>query len=133
MPIIKAGCVLLSRDNSRIGLIYRPGRWDYSFPKGHIDEGETLKTCAIRETEVESRIIPEIILIEEIGVIRYDNDYEKDIELHLFLAYENGTSSWNIEDEEIAEFIWVDKNEVYDTLSYSYLRDFWAKIKDRLC
>lgn len=133
MKVIKAGCVLLSYDNERIGLIYRPGRRDYSFPKGHIEEGESLKLCALRETEEETKIVPEIILNEEIGVIRYDNDYEKNIELHLFLAKENGISSWNVEDEEIAEFIWVDKHEVYDMLSYPYLRDFWAKIKDRLC
>ena len=133
MKVIKAGCVLLSYDNERIGLIYRPGRRDYSFPKGHIEEGESLKLCALRETEEETKIVPEIILNEEIGVIRYDNDYEKNIELHLFLAKENGISSWSVEDEEIAEFIWVDKHEVYDMLSYPYLRDFWAKIKDRLC
>lgn len=133
MPVIKAGCVLLSKDTKRIGLIYRPGRRDYSFPKGHIEEGESLRLCALRETEEETKIIPLILLNEELGVVRYDNDFEKDIKLHLYLAQENGTSSWDIEDEEICEFIWVDKYEVEDMLSYEYLRRFWLSIKDRLC
>lgn len=132
MPIEKAGCVLLSKDTKRIGLIYRPGRRDYSFPKGHVEEGESLRLCALRETEEETKIIPEIILNEAMGVIRYDNAYEKNIELHLYLAQENGTSPYDIEDEEKCEFIWVDKHEVEDMLSYEYLRDFWRSIKDRL-
>ena len=61
MPIEKAGCVLLSKDTKRIGLIYRPGRRDYSCPKGHVEEGESLRKCALRETEEETKMIPEII------------------------------------------------------------------------
>ena len=83
-------------------------------------------------TEEETKIIPEIILNEAMGVVRYDNAYEKNIELHLYLAQENGISPYDIEDEEKCEFIWVDKYEVEDMLSYEYLRDFWRSIKDRL-
>lgn len=44
----KAGCILINLDNSKIALVLRDG--DYSFPKGHLENGETIKECAIRET-----------------------------------------------------------------------------------
>ena len=49
----KAGCILINLDNSKIALVLRDG--DYSFPKGHLENGETIKDGLKRE------------LFEEIG------------------------------------------------------------------
>ena len=41
--------------------IYRKKQEDYSFPKGHMEKGETIKETAIRETEEETKRAAEII------------------------------------------------------------------------
>ena len=46
----KAGCILINPNTNQVGLIYRSKHDDYSFPKGHQEEGETVMECAIRET-----------------------------------------------------------------------------------
>jgi 8-oxo-dGTP diphosphatase len=54
MKILKAGCILLDLNNNKVGLVYRRKHNDFSFPKGHLEKGETLEECAIRETEEET-------------------------------------------------------------------------------
>ena len=46
----KAGCFLIKKETKEIALIYRKKQNDYSFPKGHVEKGETLKEAAIWET-----------------------------------------------------------------------------------
>ena len=50
MATKKGGCFLINRETKKVALIYRPRLNDYSFPKGHMEDGETVKDCAIRET-----------------------------------------------------------------------------------
>ena len=69
MEILKAGCFLINIETKEISLIYRKKQNDYSFPKGHVEKGESLKEAAIRETAEETKRIAEII-----------NDYEPYIE-----------------------------------------------------
>ena len=51
----KAGCFLIKKETKEIALIYRKKQEDYSFPKGHVENGESLKDAAIRETAEETR------------------------------------------------------------------------------
>ena len=46
MATEKAGCFLIKKETREIALIYRQKQEDYSFPKGHIEKGETLKETA---------------------------------------------------------------------------------------
>lgn len=50
--IVKAGGGVVFNENKEILLIFRKGKWD--LPKGKLDKGETLESCAIRETEEET-------------------------------------------------------------------------------
>ena len=66
--IIAAGG-LVTNPQGQILWIFRRGFWD--LPKGKLDEGETIQTCAVREVE------------EETGI--------KNIRLHELLKFTNHT------------------------------------------
>ena len=51
----KAGCFLIKKETKEIALIYRKKQEDYSFPKGHVEEGESIKEAAVRETAEETK------------------------------------------------------------------------------
>jgi 8-oxo-dGTP pyrophosphatase MutT (NUDIX family) len=50
--IVKAAGGLVLNDQGNILMMYRRGKWD--LPKGKLDPGETLETCAVREVSEET-------------------------------------------------------------------------------
>jgi hypothetical protein len=54
LPVVVAGGGLVYNDKKQILFIYRNGKWD--LPKGKIEKGEDIKTCAIREVEEETGV-----------------------------------------------------------------------------
>ncbi len=54
LPVIVAGGGLVFNDKKEILFIFRNGKWD--LPKGKIEKGEDIQTCAIREVEEETGV-----------------------------------------------------------------------------
>ena len=52
--IIKAGGGVVKNNNDQILFIYRLKKWD--LPKGKLDKGETIRECAKREVEEETKV-----------------------------------------------------------------------------
>ena len=50
--LVKAAGGLVLNEDGEILFIFRRGKWD--LPKGKLDEGETLETCAVREVQEET-------------------------------------------------------------------------------
>ena len=54
LPVVIAGGGLVYNDKKEILFIYRNKKWD--LPKGKLEKGEDIETCAIREVEEETGI-----------------------------------------------------------------------------
>ena len=130
MPTIKGGCVLISKEDKKVALIYRPRQNDYSFPKGHMEEGEDVKACAIRETIEETAY--DLVLLKEEPIIinKYTTSNGEDVEVYFYLANEQGPYLGKIADEDREICEWVDFDDVSDILTYGDLKEMWDEIKE---
>ena len=126
----KGGGIVLSNDLKRVALVVRNNN-EYSFPKGHLEENETLSECAVRETTEETGRDCKRISDKEIGVIEYTN-YEGQIKTYMFLALDKGKTNKKIAEKDKEELVWVNYNEVESKLSYQNLKDFWNKVKEKV-
>ena len=116
--ILKAGTILVKND--KIALVYRDYYDDYSFPKGHVEKGESFIECAIRETNEETK--REVLLARDSEIyIEYYTDY---------LAKDNGKS--NNTSSEVHDLVWVDFDEVDNYLTYESLKKLWNNIKEKV-
>ena len=128
MITIKAGCILINMETKRIALVCRKG--EFSFPKGHLEEGEKIEECAIRETIEETG--HECHLIKEIAKINYSNPSGEDVENYFFIAMDDGVSKKHINEIDKEETIWKDFSEIENTLSYENLIELWNNIKNEV-
>ena len=128
MKVEKAGCILVNIENNKIGLIYRSKQNDYSFPKGHKENGETLIECAIREIAEETK--RECILYSNNPIAKehYIDSKNDEVDMYYFLAIDNGES--NNCSLDTHELIWTSFEEVEDKLSYDSLKTIWREVED---
>lgn len=132
MSIKKAGTILINLENKKIGLVYRDEQEDYSFPKGHLEEGETLTECAVRETEEETLRKNHLINNKVVAIDRYSSGKEKNVETYYYLAIDDGETSKDIPQKDREELVWKNLEEVSDLLTYNNLKEMWTNIKDKV-
>ena len=130
MKVQKAGCILINTNDKTVALVYREKQKDYSFPKGHLEENETLTECAIRETAEETKRDCELLMQDEIYIETYITPLGEDVELHYYLSKDIGPSDNSSEDTH--ETFWIPFDEVYDKLSYDSLKKVWNEVKDKV-
>ena len=130
MATLKAGTILVNLENKKIGLIYRKDKIGYEFPKGHLEEGETLEECAIRETEEETGRKNHIV--EELETVNYVTSKGEDVELHFYIAIDDGETDKNIVEEDKEENIWVELDEVENKLTFNNLKRVWNNSKEKV-
>ncbi len=127
----KGGCVLINSDCTKVGLVYRKKKDDYSFPKGHIENDESIAECALRETEEETGRSCVLMSNEPLSIMTYTNS-EGNINNYMFLARDLGPSNKIIKEEDKEEFVWVDFDKVEEILTYQNLKDFWNEVKNKV-
>ncbi len=104
------------KSNTRILLVKNNNGRYWSFPKGHIEIGETEQETAIREIKEETSLDVEIK-----DGFREVSDYcpfgkiRKHVVFFLAQAF---TDNVRIQEEEIAEYIWVDLQQARKLCSY---------------
>ncbi|MBQ9313671.1 MAG: NUDIX domain-containing protein [Clostridia bacterium] len=128
MIVQKAGTILLNLETKQIGLVYRQKKDDYSFPKGHLEKGETLQECAVRETEEETLRANHLYSEKEVDTLRYLTPAGEDVESHVYIAIDDGPTNKNIPLKDREELRWVAMAEVENILSYNDLKELWRKV-----
>ena len=126
MATQKAGCYLIDTKLKMVALIFREKQNDFTFPKGHLEQNETLEECAIRETAEETKRVAKIVKNVSPIVETYTTPKGENCECHMFVAIDEGPS--NNSSTDTHSIVWTSIDEVLNKLSYDSLKQSWQKI-----
>lgn len=116
--------------NTELLLIKNQNGGHWSFPKGHVETGETEEETAIREIMEETGI--EVILDTSFRrMITYTPKKETTKDVIYFLARAT-TYDYTPQEEEIAQIKWVEINHAATILSYDNDRQLVAQAKEQI-
>ena len=127
---LKAGCILVNKQTKKIGLIYRTKHNDYEFPKGHLEENETIMECAIRETAEETKRNVKLILDFEPYQITYTTKKGEHCRCYYYLGEDLGNSDNTSTDTH--DLHWLNIENIESTLTYSNTLKVWEYFKPKL-
>ena len=105
-----------------VAVVHRPGREDWSFPKGKLEPDESLEACALREVLEETGLVCR--LGRFIGHTQYrDRKDRPKVVAYWVMEAEGGTFASN---EEVDEIRWLRLDRAADLLSYERDRELLA-------
>jgi len=120
-----AGGMLVRRTRHgllEVVVVHRPGREDWSYPKGKVEPGETFEDCALREVLEETGM--RCRLGRFVGHTEYrDRKDRPKIVAYWLMAPESGFFYPN---DEVDELRWLEVDAARDLLSYERDRDLLA-------
>jgi len=129
MKTQKAGAIILNKNNDSILLLYRGSKFDWSFPKGHIEEGEDDLNAMIRETKEETGL--DVDIIKKLPDLEYKTDKNENVSLKFYLVRSSDDKNLKVEFLEDS-LEWVEIDKVCEKLSYDNLKEYFDKIKNNL-
>lgn len=124
--LIKAGGGLVLNEKKEVLMMFRRGYWD--LPKGKMDDGESIETCAVREVQEETGL-KTLARIKPLTLTYHT--YEQGThhilkESHWFLMEAQSTETIIPQTEEdITEIKWVPQNDLpqYESTAYPSIVD----------
>lgn len=129
----KAGAIILSKENPEcIALLYRSRENDWSFPKGHVEEGESIQETTKREIAEETGLSVRCIG-DELPLMEYHHPNGDHISIHMFLMqsesdltlrteYKNDKIAW-MQYEEVAHMLSYENAQQYYQKNFPYIKD----------
>ncbi len=101
---------------------------NYSFPKGHTEEGESFMQTAERElfeeTGVRCTSIDDRMLSESYRFYKDGKIIEKTV--HYFIGFTD-SKEVRIQEEEITDFCWCSEKDVFEKLQFKEIKDMFQK------
>lgn len=121
----KAGAIIISKDRKSILLLYRGKEKDYTFPKGHVEVGESIEDAMKREVYEETGFsIKEIIC--ELSPLSYVDSSNRTVTAHYWICTVSGQERIEREGDRLE---WVNIDEVESKLSYSNIREYFLSVR----
>lgn len=117
------GCIVIE-DGKVLLIQQRNGHW--GFPKGHIEEDETERNAAIRETKEETNIEVEII-----GSRIYTESYITDkgnLKEVIYYVAKKVNGELKRQESEVKAIKWLPIEEALKTITYDNTRDLLKKV-----
>jgi 8-oxo-dGTP diphosphatase len=109
-----------------IAIVHRPIREDWSYPKGKVEQKETLTECALREVLEETGLRCRIVSF--VGTTEYrDRKDRRKIAAYWMMTPEGGTFR---SCEEVDEMRWVGLEEAAELLTYERDRDLLVTLQE---
>lgn len=133
MPAIqKAGILVLSRrDPTRVLVLYRKREGDWTFPKGHVEAGESAVETAVRELREETGLEVQLFEGEELPVLYYAYPEGGEVEVRMFVGRSLDDDVLKNEfDGDRCE--WLPLDGVAARLSYDNIRRQYEEFLPRL-
>ncbi len=125
MIIKKAGAIILSKkDPSSILLLYQDQHHDWSFPKGHVELGETGEEAARREVKEETGLSVEII--SSLTMMNYVHPNGNPILLEMYLVQSKNDDDLQLE-KVGDEFAWINFQNIEEKLTYQNTKNWFRE------
>ena len=105
-----------TKQNTKILLVKNNNGRYWSFPKGHIEDGETEQETAIREIKEETGL--DVTLVSDFREISEYCPFGKIRKRGVFFWARAFTDNVKIQEEEIDSYIWVDLQQARKLCSY---------------
>ncbi len=105
-----------TKQNTKILLVKNNNGRYWSFPKGHIEDGETEQETAIREIKEETGL--DVTLVSDFREISEYCPFGKIRKRVVFFLARAFTDNVKIQEEEIDSYIWVDLQQARKLCSY---------------
>ena len=126
MSVQKAGAVILSKaDSDKVLLLYRGSKRDWSFPKGHIEPGESVEEAILREVREETGLSVHVLALP-LPTLFYTHPKVGEVLLHFALVQSSDDSKLRTEFEG-DKLEWVALEQAPDRLSYQ-LGEYFKRI-----
>ena len=112
------GAIVIHKRGSRckILLVRNHNGRNYSFPKGHVEQGETEQQTAIREVKEETGL--DIRIIDSFREVADYCPFGKIRKRVVFFMAQTMSDRVRIQKEEIDSYIWVDLDEAHTRCTY---------------
>ncbi len=123
-----AGCVIVRQsDTQLLFLLIRDQYGHWTFPKGHLDDGETSEHAAVREVLEETGVTGELgphITTIYYDVTKKDRTFRKQVDWYILYTQQVAVSPQA--EEGIYEYAWLPASLVSQRLGYSALVDVFS-------
>lgn len=128
---IKTGAIIaLSTSLDDFLLLFRSKQQDWTFPKGHVEQGETAREAILREVREETGLA-DVQIIGELPDFAYEHKKEGMVitKMFLILALNPGELRPEFSGDNLE---WASVDEVKKKLSYENLRSYFENNRQKI-
>jgi 8-oxo-dGTP pyrophosphatase MutT (NUDIX family) len=121
---VRAAGGVVTADDGRLAVVYRPKYDDWTFPKGKLEPGENEEQAALREVHEETGL--DVELGRELGFVSYRDPKDRPKTVHYWQMHHRGGEF--TPNSEVSELRWLAPGEAAELLSYERDREILGRV-----